>query len=258
MQQTNLMLTLFTKYLQDILYGYNETKQALKIIGVGDFMEVRISLQNLTDLSLFAGMSIEEIGEVLSKVNVIVKRFRKYDSIVLAGDSIENICILLNGTVQMIKEDIWGDKSIIANIDKGTVFAETFFGKSYDHSIVSFFASSESEILMLPFGKFLDNIGSSQANKKLICNFISIMADNNIKLIEKNEILSKKTLRAKILAYLEQEAKRTGSTKITVPFSRTDLANYLDADRSALTRELTRMQNEGLIAFERNTFEVLK
>lgn len=221
-------------------------------------MEVRISLQNLIDLPLFEGMSIEEIGEVLSKVNVIVKRFRKYDSVVLAGDHVENICILLNGTVQMIKEDIWGDKSIIANIGSGAVFAETFFGRSYDHSIVSFFASSDSEVLMLPFGKFLDNIGSSQANKKLICNFISIMADNNIKLIEKTEILSKKTLRAKILAYLEHESKRIGEVKVTVPFNRTDLANYLDADRSALTRELARMRDEGLIAFEKNTFELLK
>lgn len=221
-------------------------------------MEVRLSLQNISGLPLFYGMSIEEIGEVLSKVNVIVKKFRKYDSIVLAGDYVENVCILVSGTVQMIKEDIWGDKSIISNIHAGAVFAENFFGRSYDHSIVSFFASSDSEILMLPFGKFLENPGSSQANQKLICNFVSIMADNNIKLIEKTEILSKKTLRGKILAYLEQEVKRTKENRVTVPLNRTDLANYLDADRSALTRELTRMAKEGLITFERNTFEILR
>jgi len=252
------MFTLITKCLQKFQYGYNRTKYTLKIIGVGDFMEVRLSLQNISDLPLFDGMSIEEIGEVLSKVNVIAKRFRKYDSIVLAGDCVENVCILLSGTVQMIKEDIWGDKSIISNINAGAVFAENFFGRSYDHSIVSFFASSDSEILMLPFGKFFENPGSSPANQKLICNFVSIMADNNIKLIEKTEILSKKTLRGKIMAYLEQEAKRTKENRVTVPFNRTDLANYLDADRSALTRELTRMANDGLITFERNTFEILR
>lgn len=220
-------------------------------------MEVRISLQNLADLPLFDGMSIEEIGEVLSRVNIVVKRFRKSDSIVLAGDCMEYVCILINGTVQMIKEDVLGDKSIIANIGAGSVFSETFLGNRYDHSIVSFFASSDSEVLMLPFGRFLEDIGSSIANKKLICNFVSIMADNNTRLIEKTEIISKKTLRAKILAYLEQESKRLNTRRITVPFNRTDLANYLDADRSALTRELTRMQRDGLIFFERNTFEIL-
>ena len=110
---------------------------------------------------------------------------------------------------------------------------------------------------MLPFKKFFDNLDGSLANKKLITNFVSIMADNNIRLIEKTEILCKKSLRAKILAYLEYETKYLEEKKVTIPFNRTDLANYLDADRSALTRELTRMRKEGLIDFERNTFELL-
>ncbi|MBQ7318383.1 MAG: hypothetical protein IJW91_05650, partial [Phascolarctobacterium sp.] len=76
-------------------------------------MDVRISVQNLTGMPLFEGLDTEEIGEVLSRVNVIVKRFRKSDYILLAGDCVDNLCIVISGTVQMIKEDIWGDKSII-------------------------------------------------------------------------------------------------------------------------------------------------
>ena len=216
-----------------------------------------MSLENLKDLPLFEGMSLEEMGEVLSKVNVVVKRFFKYDSIVLAGDYVDHVRILINGNVQMVKEDILGDKTILSNISAGALFAETFFGRSYDHSVVSFFAMENCEILMLPFKKFFDNLDGSLANKKLITNFVSIMADNNIRLIEKTEILCKKSLRAKILAYLEYETKYLEEKKVTIPFNRTDLANYLDADRSALTRELTRMRKEGLIDFERNTFELL-
>lgn len=220
-------------------------------------MDVRISVQNLIDMPLFDGLDTEEIGEVLSRVNVLVKRFRKSDYIFLAGDCVENLCIVINGTVQMIKEDIWGDKSIIANLGAGSVFAESYLGRRHDRSIVSYFAASDSEVLMLPFGRILDNPHNTRAHNKLMCNIVAILADNNSKLIEKTEILCKKTLRGKILAYLEQEAYNTGARRFVVPFSRTDLANYLDADRSALTRELARMRDEGIIAFEKNTFEIL-
>ena len=110
---------------------------------------------------------------------------------------------------------------------------------------------------MLPFSKLLENPSNSKAYNKLISNIVAILADNHSKLVEKTEILCKKTLRGKILAFLEQEAYNAQSKKFTIPFSRTDLANYLDADRSALTRELTRMRDDGIITFEKNTFVLI-
>ena len=159
----------------------------------------------------------------------------------------------------MIKEDIWGEKSIISNLSTGSVFAENCLGKLGERSVVSYFAASDSEILMLPLGKLLFEGGSSsKANRRLMCNIVSILADNNTRLIEKTEILCKKTLRSKIMAYLEQEARYNGSDSFEVPFNRTDLANYLDADRSAMTRELARMKAEGLIDFTKNSFTILQ
>ena len=220
-------------------------------------MDVRISVQNLLGMPLFEGLDTEEIGEILSKVNILVKRFRKNDYILLAGDAVENLCIVINGTVQMIKEDIWGDKSIITHLGSGSVFAESHLGRRHDRSIVSYFAVAETEVLMIPFGKILENPSNSKAHNKLMSNIVAVLADNHSRLIEKTEILCKKTLRGKILAYLELEASNAKSKKFTIPFSRTDLANYLDADRSALTRELTRMRDEGIISFEKNTFVLI-
>lgn len=158
----------------------------------------------------------------------------------------------------MIKEDIWGEKAIIANLGAGSVFAENFLGKLGDRSVVSYFVASDSEILMLPLGRALfDANTTSKASQRLMCNIVSILADNNTRLIEKTEILCKKTLRSKILAYLEQEARNNDCRQFTIPFNRTDLANYLDADRSALTRELARMKEEGLIDYNKNTFTIL-
>ena len=205
-------------------------------------MAVKMFAPNYHDIPLFKGLGREEINEVLHKFHGLIKHFPKSDYIYLAGDCIENLCVVMEGTVQMIKEDIWGEKSIIANLSAGDDFA-----------------ASDSEILMLPLGRMLfDGSNHNETNRRLMCNIVSILADNNTRLIEKTEILCKKTLRGKIMAYLEQEARYNGSDKFTIPFNRTDLANYLDADRSALTRELARMRADGLISFEKNTFEILE
>lgn len=222
-------------------------------------MAVRMYAPNFQDVPLFNGLGREEINEVLQKFHGMIKHFPKSDYIYLAGDAVESLCVVLEGTVQMIKEDIWGEKSIIANLGAGSVFAENFLGRLGERSVVSYFAASDSEILMLPLGKLLwENAGSSAANRRLMCNIVSILADNNTRLIEKTEILCKKTLRSKIMAYLEQEARYNGADSFEIPFNRTDLANYLDADRSALTRELARMKADGLIDFMKNNFMILQ
>ena len=221
-------------------------------------MAVKMYTPNYLDIPLFQGLDMEEINEVLQRFHGLIKHFPKSDYIYLAGDCVENLCVVLEGTVQMIKEDIWGEKAIIANLGAGSVFAENFLGRLGDRSVVSYFVASDSEVLMLPLGRMLfDSNTNSKASQRLMCNIVSILADNNTRLIEKTEILCKKTLRSKILAYLEQEARNNGSHRFTIPFNRTDLANYLDADRSALTRELARMREEGLIDFTKNNFELL-
>ena len=220
-------------------------------------MVTRMFTPDYNQIPLFDGLAHDEINEVLQKFHGMIKHFPKSDYIYLAGDCVENLCVVVQGTVQMIKEDIWGEKSIIANLGIGSVFAENFLGRMGDKSVVSYFAASDSEVLMLPLGKLLFE-SNTEASRRLMCNIVSVLADNNTRLIEKTEILCKKTLRGKILAYLEQEAKTAGSNRFTIPFNRTDLANYLDADRSALTRELARMRDEGIVSFEKNTFELLK
>ncbi|MGM9569233.1 MAG: Crp/Fnr family transcriptional regulator [Phascolarctobacterium sp.] len=221
-------------------------------------MAVKMYTPNYLEIPLFQGLDMEEINEVLQRFHGLIKHFPKSDYIYLAGDCVENLCVVLEGTVQMIKEDIWGEKAIIANLGAGSVFAENFLGRLGDRSVVSYFVASDSEVLMLPLGRTLfDANTNSKASQRLMCNIVSILADNNTRLIEKTEILCKKTLRSKILAYLEQEARNNGSRSFTIPFNRTDLANYLDADRSALTRELARMREDGLIDYNKNTFALL-
>ena len=194
---------------------------------------------------MFKGLASDELDTILGKVNALVKHFEKSDYIYLAGDAVESIGIVVAGTVQMIKEDIMGDKSIITTMGSGSIFAENFLGhdKQDEKTNVSYFAASDSEVLMVPFGKVLTDLSNNDpCRNKLLTNMISIMASNNAQLIEKTEIL----------------CKRNGSTEFEIPFNRTDMANYLDADRSALTRELARMKDCGLIDFDKRNFKILK
>ena len=86
---------------------------------------------------------------------------------------------------------------------------------------------------------------------------VSLIAEKNKALMEKLEIVSQKTLRRKILSYLSFQSRKHGSDEFTIPLGRLELANYLCVDRSALTRELTYMKDEGIIDFTKNTFKLL-
>lgn len=216
----------------------------------------KISMEKINNMPVFSGLSGEEVRKILGTANASIKRFRKSEYIYLAGDYIDNLCIVLNGTVQMIQEDILGYRSIITALGDGAVFAENFLGQRCKRSIVSYLAASDSEILMLSLEKILN--GEDLHNTRFVANVIAVLADNNTRMLEKTDIVCKKTLRGKILTYLEQEIGRQGSEIVEIPFNRTDLANYLDADRSALTRELSRMREEGLIDFEKNSFRIIK
>lgn len=214
---------------------------------------------DFTDLPIFKGFSDEEISTVINDFHGLIKFYPKGDYVYLAGDIIENICVVMNGSVQMIKEDVLGEKTIIANLSEGDIFAGTNLGSVNKRSLANYISSSDSELLLLPVEKILYSTEKIVPYKiKLMRNVLGLLADINTKLIRKSEILSRKTLRGKITSYLQFEAEESGAEQFEIPFNRTDLANYLDADRSALTRELSRMQAEGLLEYNKNTFKLIK
>ena len=229
-------------------------------VQIGDFiMGLRITTEQVAQTHLFEGFTLDEVKDLLSTSNMLVKHCRKGDYIYLAGDVIEHLCLVVTGTVQILREDIFGDKSIIGNINAGWTFGADNFAFSASHSPVSYVAVKDCDLLLLPFNRMTCvNIGNVELFSKYFTNIVKLVAQSNFNLITKLDVLSKKSLRSKIMTYLEQEAAKSGSKKFLLPFNRTELANYLDADRSAMTRELFRMKHDGYIAFEKNVFSVLK
>ncbi|WMI80556.1 Crp/Fnr family transcriptional regulator [Anaerotignum sp. MB30-C6] len=218
-----------------------------------------VYLKQLQKLPLFVGIKKNDIDSMLACLGSYVRSYKKGELIFLAGETVKHIGIILSGSVSMIKEDIWGTQTLIAFMKTGEVFGETFACGNLFDSNVTFSVSADCKILFLPFYKIIHSCNMSCTfHHRLIENMVRLISSKNIQLIEKIEVTSKKTLREKILTYLLIQAKKQGCEYFDIPLGRLELAAYLCADRSALTRELSQMRSEGLLDFEKNTFHLLE
>ncbi|MEG0942227.1 MAG: Crp/Fnr family transcriptional regulator [Angelakisella sp.] len=205
---------------------------------------------------LFENIGYTDFSSLYSCLSCRVQKFEKKEAIVLAGDAIDFVGIVLEGSVQIIKETMDGDTMMIAEILAGEMFGETFACASISHSPVTVVASEKSSILFFDFRKIISVCKSSCVfHNRLIENMLKIVARKNLFLNQKIEILSKKNIREKLLCFFEYERK--GSPKFTVAYNREELAAYIAADRSAMCAELSRMQRDGLIKYHKNFFELL-
>lgn len=207
---------------------------------------------------LFAGIQPEDRLSMLHCTGYYIADYQKGQTVALEQEHISHIGIVLEGAVDMIKEDIWGNKTILARIGKDDLFGETFACGSDTLSVVSFMVSKDAKVLFMPFCKAMHACANGcEFHQKLADNMVRIIADKNRDLLRKIEVISQKTLREKILAYLSIQAQQQKSRYFEIPLGRNELAEYLCADRTALARELGRMRDEGLIDYDKNIFRIL-
>lgn len=218
-----------------------------------------IQPKDLIQFPIFYEIQEADVAPMLKCLGAHFSSYAKGAYISLAGNLLHNVGLICEGNIHMIREDIWGDKSIIDILSAGNLFGESFAcGTLPVVSDISFVATARTQVLYLPFSRVLHSCANScEFHHRLTRNMVDQIADKNIRLMEKMEILSKKTIRGRILAYLSQQSQAYGQTTFPSPLSRMELAEYLCVDRSALSRELGRMKNERIIDFEKNVFHLL-
>lgn len=222
-------------------------------------IKMRTDNQGMMASRLFEGIAEDDAAAMLGCIGSYRKEYGKNAFISLAGDAVTCVGLVLSGRVHMIKEDLWGEKTIIAVIEPGELFGETFACGTIDTSTVSFSAVEKSEALMLPFERVMHTCSNTcPFHQRLVENMLKMIADKNRQLMEKVEIISKLTLREKIVTYLSLCAQQAGSRSFEISLSRTEMAEFLCANRSALARELGKMKAEGLIDYSKNTFSILR
>lgn len=206
---------------------------------------------------LFAEIVPGNLEAMLQCIGYHIAFYRRGQTIAFEEDNIEHVGIILSGTVDMIKEDLWGNKTTLIRMGAQELFGETFACGSDSQSVVSFVVMEDAEVLFLPFRKVMHTCSMTCVfHHRLIENMVALIAKKNRDLMRKIEVISKKNLREKILAYLSLQAQSTGSRYFEIPLSRAELADYLCADRSALSRELANMKAAGLIDYDRNMFRI--
>lgn len=209
----------------------------------------------LTDSSLFAGISAEDIHSMLGCLAAREKNYRKGDFIHHPGDCIHTIGLVLTGCVHLLKEDLWGNANLMAECRPGEIFGEAYAICGDKPLELSVQAAASSRILFLNLQKMLTTCGSScEFHNRLIHNLVVVMSEKNFSLSRKLEHMSKRTTREKLLSYLSAEAIRQERMEFDIPFNRQQLADYLSVDRSAMSSELGKLQAEGYFTFRKNHF----
>lgn len=207
---------------------------------------------------LFYGMNDEELKGLLECFNARVRRYEKEDIIIRQGDMITNIYLILDGEVNIEKDSYWGRRIIISRLGKNDNLALSFVGSKDVESSIDAITTKDTLMLILSYEKCTSMCQNACARHKvLINNLFQILSKENIELIQKIENVSQKTIRDKLLTYLSNEAQRQHSNKFEIHFNRQDLADYLNVDRSAMSFELSKLQKEGIIKYDKNHFELL-
>ncbi|NAS19332.1 cyclic nucleotide-binding domain-containing protein [Clostridium butyricum] len=178
--------------------------------------------------------------------------------IIQQGDRVQFVGIVLSGGIQIIKEDIEGNINILSHLGINDIFAETFAYADIYECPITVQATENCEIMFIDCKRIIKKCNNACVfHWNLIENMLSMIARKNIMLNQKMEILSKRTTREKLLAFFNTQVQMNHSKKFSIPYNREGLAFYLCVDRSALSRELSNMQDEGLLKFNKNEFEIL-
>lgn len=213
----------------------------------------------LTELKspLFEGITPTDRKTMLGCIGYHISTFQKGQIVAFEGENIKHVGILISGTVDMIKEDVWGNKTMLLRIQKDDLFGETYACGEDNLSDVTFMVSEDAQILFLPFDRVMHSCTMACVfHHRLIENMVRIIANKNRDLMRKVEVVSKRTIREKILSYLSIQARLQQSRYLELPLGRVELAEYLCVDRSALTRELAKMKEDHLIDYDKNCFRV--
>ena len=216
-----------------------------------------ILLHNL-NAPLFAGIKNEDMGAMLHCIGYHISSFSRGEIIAFEGDHLKHIGIVLSGRVDMVKEDLWGNKTMLLRMGRNEIFGETFACGDDSLSTVTFLVSEDATVMFMPFSRVMHSCTMACGfHHRLIENMVRVIAGKNRELMQKVDVVSKRTIREKLLAYLSIQAQQQRQRYFEIPLGRVELAEYLCVDRSALTRELAKMKEDGLIDYDRNHFRIL-
>ena len=202
----------------------------------------------LSQCPLFSGIEQCDLNTMIECLNGKAIKIRKGNPVFLEGDPARFVGIVLLGTVQIVREDYYGNRSVITVLQPGELFAEVFSCAGLEAMPVSVIALTDSEVLLLDCRRvFTSCTNSCHSHSLLIKNLLQGMAQKNLTLTQKIRYMSQKTTKEKLMAYLLDQAKQHESREFVIPHDRQSLADYLGVERSAMSAEISKLKKLGQI-----------
>ena len=215
--------------------------------------------QALQGCPLFDGIDRQDLTGMLGCLGAKQISTKKGQPLFREGDKAIYVGIVLSGSVQLIREDYYGNRSIVAHIGPQQLFGESYAFSGIATLPVSIMADEDTDALLLDSRRI--SVCCSNAcsfHSQVIYNLLRLVAQNNLVLHQKIQITSKRTTREKLMAYLLSQAKRQGSNAFTIPYDRQELADYLEVDRTGLSAEISKLRREGILECEKSNFRLLQ
>lgn len=207
--------------------------------------------------ALFAGIPADTLAVMLDCLQPKISTHAKNSFITVEGEPFTGLGILLAGEATVVKENVAGARSVLTTLQTGDMFGEMIAfsaRKSWPASVV---AQSECSVVFLPPQKITGTCPHAcDGHQRLIRNMLLIVSEKALMLNRKVEYLTIKSMRAKIATYLLEQHKLIGKKTFFMPLKRNDLADFLNVSRTALSREMGRMRDEGLIDFYRSSVKL--
>lgn len=215
-------------------------------------------LNQLTNMPLFDHISATELEKMLPCLGAQRKTYSKGSIVLLAGAPIDCLGIVLYGRAMITREDSGGHRNMLGRVESGEVFAEVFACMGVAHSPVTVMAETDMGALFINFRRIITSCSSACAfHSRLVENMLRLFAQKTLTLNEKLGCIGHRTLREKLEAFLTVQQEHAAVNPFSIPFSRSEMADYLCVDRTALSAILSRMREEGVIKYHKNRFELL-
>lgn len=208
--------------------------------------------------TLFAGVGENEITAMLSCLQAKKQHYKKGEYIFRQGEHIDSLTVLVSGTLHIQRDDYWGNRSIINIIRIGEMFGEAYVAPESGAILNDVVATTDSVVIFFDVKRILTICSNNCRFHSLVTqNLFFAISEKNRSLIQKLGHMSKRTTRDKLMSYLSDEANRQSCSTFEIPFNRQQLADFLSVDRSAMSNELCKMRDEGLLEFDKNRFTLL-
>ncbi|MBR7142327.1 MAG: Crp/Fnr family transcriptional regulator [Clostridia bacterium] len=212
----------------------------------------------LEKCSLFDGIESKQLSALLGCLQARVEEFDKKYTVMAEGTPAKYLGILLSGALQISRTDYGGNRSLLATVEPGELFAEAFACAEVRDLPVTVTADEPSRVMLINCRHILHTCSNSCAfHRQLILNLMKSLAEKNLRFHQRLEVTSQRSTREKLLTYLSLQAKTAGSSRFSIPLDRQELADYLEVERSGLSAEIGKLQREGVLISRKREFELL-